>query len=176
MLPAPADRHGRLGLKLIAAFKFVKAASLVAAALGAMGLLRPRNARWAEAALEHLALSRGHRLASSLAARALPFLEHSSRRRIEEVAIGALLYAAVFAVEGTGLALGKRWAEYLTVAVTISFLPFESVALARHATAPRAVTLVLNVAVVVYLVWQLRAGRAGARGHGRQRAPALGPS
>ena len=43
-------------------------------------------------------------------------------RRIGEV---GFIYAALDLVEGTGLYLEKVWAEYLTLAITASFLPWE---------------------------------------------------
>jgi hypothetical protein len=41
------------------------------------------------------------------------------------IGIVALLYAGLFAVEGGGLWLAKRWAECLTIIATTSFVPFE---------------------------------------------------
>ena len=46
------------------------------------------------------------------------------------------------------------------MAVTISFLPIEAVALWYRWTLPRVGTIVLNGAVVVYLLILLKAGRA----------------
>ena len=34
-------------------------------------------------------------------------------------------YSALFLVEGTGLFFEKRWAEYLTIVATVSFIPVE---------------------------------------------------
>lgn len=149
-------RH--VGLQIIAAFKFLKAAALIAAGFAALGLLNPGNATWVQDWLERLALGQGHALASSIAARALALLDLAGPTRLHQLALGAFLYAALFLVEGVGLARQRRWAEYLTVVVTTSFLPLEIVALYRRWTLPRAGTLILNVAVVAYLVWQLREG------------------
>jgi uncharacterized membrane protein (DUF2068 family) len=157
---AGPQRH--VGLQIIAAFKFVKAAALIAASGGALGLLNPVHATWVEDWLERLALGRGHALASSLAARALALMDLAEPTRLREVAVGAILYASLFVVEGVGLARQRRWAEYLTVAVTTSFLPFEVDALYHRWTFPRAGTLILNVSVVLYLLWQLREGRRHA--------------
>jgi len=52
-----------------------------------------------------------------------------------------------------------RWAEYLVVITTGSLLPLEVYELSRRPDAARAVILVINVAVVVYLVRVLREGR-----------------
>lgn len=151
---APAPRV-RVGLELIATFKFIKAATLIAAGLATFGLLNDRLDQAAQDWLQHLALGHGHRLMSELAAKALPYLAETSGKRIAEVGIGAFLYAGVFLVEGFGLWRCKRWAEYLTVGVTASFLPFEIIAVAHRFTLIRATTLGMNVVVIIYLVWQL---------------------
>jgi uncharacterized membrane protein (DUF2068 family) len=61
--------------------------------------------------------------------------------------------------------LRKHWAEYFTVFVTGSFMPFEFYELAHHATAIRAAALAINALVVVYLVIRIHARtHAGHRG------------
>ncbi len=72
----------------------------------------------------------------------------------------AFLYAALFVVEGVGLWMARRWAEYLTIIATSSFVPFEVYELVRHVTWPRTVTLLINLLVVAYLVVKVRQ-RAG---------------
>lgn len=153
--PRWLPRGDRLWLDLIAIFKYVKAVTLIAAGLAAFGLLSPGLADSAHQWLERLALNHGHRLASQAAAKALHGLGGASGKRLVEVGVGAFLYAGVFLVEGTGLWRCKRWAEYLTVLVTTSFLPFEIVALAHRFTPIRAITLILNIVVVIYLIWNL---------------------
>ena len=76
------------------------------------------------------------------------------------VAIAAFSYAALFIVEGTGLILGRAWAEWVTVIATASFIPFEGYELVRRATAPRAIILVLNAVILIYLAWRIRLRRA----------------
>jgi uncharacterized membrane protein (DUF2068 family) len=55
--------------------------------------------------------------------------------------------------------LGKRWAEYFTIIATSSFLPLEVHELSRRVSSPRLVVFLLNVAVVVYVVIELRRNR-----------------
>jgi uncharacterized membrane protein (DUF2068 family) len=114
--------------------------------------------RW----LEQLALRPGHRLTTTFAELALPYLGRATSRHFMMIAIGAFLYAALYLVEGVGLWRCKRWAEVLTVWASASFLPLELAALLHKQTLPRAVTLALNVGVVIFLAWQLRISRADA--------------
>src|SRR5947199_1574525 len=77
-------------------------------------------------------------------------------RRLKEFSVGTFIYSAVFLTEGVGLALGKRWAEYLTIITTASLLPLEVYELAKHASVGKGVVLVINLAVVAYLIRELR--------------------
>ena len=85
-----------------------------------------------------------------------------SPHRLREISIGIFLYAALDIIEGTGLALEKTWAEYLTLILTASFLPWELFEIIRHITWLKVVLLSLNTAVVVYLVFHVQ-GRIRAR-------------
>ena len=65
-------------------------------------------------------------------------------------------------VEGVGLWLAKRWAEYLTVVATAAFLPYEVYELTKSVTVTKVGAFVINVLAVVYLVLAKRL--FGARG------------
>jgi uncharacterized membrane protein (DUF2068 family) len=54
-------------------------------------------------------------------------------------------------VEGIGLYLEKTWAEYLTLGITASFLPWEVFEIFRKLTVIRVSLLTVNVLVFVYL-------------------------
>jgi uncharacterized membrane protein (DUF2068 family) len=87
----------------------------------------------------------------------------TSNGKIHVVTLASFVYAAVFAVEGIGLFLQKRWAEYLTVVVTSSFMPFELYEVVHELHWQRVVALVLNAAAVVYLVIRLRSDSRASR-------------
>ena len=145
-------------LYLIAAFKICKGLLLLAVALGVLGVLR-RGAgeelyRWAES----FRVDPSNRFMHLVLARILLL----SPRQLEELDAGTFFYAAIFFSEGLGLAWRKRWAEYFTIVVTCSFVPLEVYELTRRATFSRALVLVLNLAAVVYLVFDLRRA-AGSR-------------
>ena len=158
--PDPAHPKGWIGLEVIAAFKFVQAALIVATGFGILGLLDPV---WAEATsrwLGELALDAEHRLIGAWAAQALPYVHDVAPRRLVTIALGVFLYAAVILVEGVGLWRCRRWAEYLTIVVTASFLPVEMFAIWHRLTMLRVLVFLFNALVIVFLVWQLRATRA----------------
>lgn len=151
-----AEIPGLTGLEIIAGFKFLQAATLIAAGLGALGLMNAGVSEAAQEWLERLALGSGERLAGMAANRLLPYFNAATPRQFGAIGLGAFLYAAVFLVEGVGLWRGKRWAEYLTIAVTTSLLPFEAAAVVNRVTLLRVATLAINLFVVAYLVWELR--------------------
>ena len=68
----------------------------------------------------------------------------------------------MFAVEGVGLVLKKRWAEYVTVITTAGFLPVEVYELFHHPRPAKVIVLALNSLIVVYLVWNLYRTRKSA--------------
>lgn len=72
------------------------------------------------------------------------------------VAAGLLAYGVLEGVEGVGLWLAKRWAEYLTVVATAAFLPLEVRELVKSVTATRIAALLVNIAAVAYLVMAKR--------------------
>ncbi len=90
---------------------------------------------------------------------------HARHSTLTWLAVGVAAYALVELVEGIGLWLLRRWAEYLTVVATAVFLPIEVHDLFKGVTVTRLVTFGINVAAVVYLViakrlFGVRGGRA----------------
>jgi uncharacterized membrane protein (DUF2068 family) len=74
-------------------------------------------------------------------------------------------YALLEGVEAVGLWRGLRWAEYLTFVGTALLVPLEVYEIVRKPTALKAFTLVINLAIVAYLVYAKRlfGVRGGAR-------------
>jgi uncharacterized membrane protein (DUF2068 family) len=74
-----------------------------------------------------------------------------SPHRLKEISYAIFLYAALDVIEGTGLVLEKAWAEYFTLILTGSFLPWEFYEIVRHVTILKIVLILLNLAVFIYL-------------------------
>jgi uncharacterized membrane protein (DUF2068 family) len=79
-----------------------------------------------------------------------------SPKQLKELSAGSFIYATLRLVEGVGLILRKRWAEYLVVIVTAIFIPLEIYELFRRFTVVRCVLLVANAGIVWYLAAGLR--------------------
>nr|MDQ2937646.1 DUF2127 domain-containing protein [Acidobacteriota bacterium] len=76
--------------------------------------------------------------------------------KLVEISAGTFFYAAVMLTEGIGLALHKKWAEYFTIFATGSLIPLEIYELTLDFSIMKIVVIAVNVAVVVYLVIDLR--------------------
>ncbi len=143
--------HGR-GLRLIAAFKLLKGLALLALGIGALKLLHKDVAAVVEHWVNIFQVDpHSHYIQLFLAK-----LSIVDDRRLKELSVGTFIYSAIFLAEGVGLALGKRWAEYLTIVTTASLLPLEVYELVKHVGIGKGVALVINLAVVAYLILELR--------------------
>lgn len=75
-----------------------------------------------------------------------------SPARLIQLGLLVLAYAALEATEMVGLWMSKRWAEYLTLIATTVLVPIELYELSLSVSVFKVVTLVINLAIVVYLL------------------------
>jgi uncharacterized membrane protein (DUF2068 family) len=68
------------------------------------------------------------------------------------IGLAAAVYALLEGAEAFGLWFQYRWAEYLTFVATFAFLPFELYELTKTVSALKVLALVVNVAILVYLL------------------------
>jgi len=99
-------------------------------------------------------------------------LDHGELRPL---IFGALAYAILEGVESWGLWKEKLWAEYLTVVATAALIPLEVYEIVHRVSPLKIVALVVNVAIVVWLVWAKRlfGVRGGHQAHVRMTAADL---
>jgi uncharacterized membrane protein (DUF2068 family) len=74
-------------------------------------------------------------------------------------------YSVLEGTEAVGLWLGRRWAEYLTFVATVIFVPYEIYELTKSVSALKVIALVINLAIVAYLLIAKRL--FGLRGGGK---------
>lgn len=146
---------GSRGLLLIATFKLIKGLGLLALGIGALRLLHKDVAAEIAQWLDVLRVDPHNRYIQML----LEKLGMVDDRKLKALSVGTFFYSALFLTEGVGLALRKRWAEYLTIISTASLLPLEIYEIAKRADAARIVVLLVNIAIVVYLVIEVRRTR-----------------
>jgi uncharacterized membrane protein (DUF2068 family) len=85
-------------------------------------------------------------------------------------------YALLEGAEAVGLWYQKRWAEYLTFIATTALLPLEIYELTHRLSPLKIVTLIINVAVVAYLLYAKRLFglRGGAKAEEEERRHDIG--
>jgi uncharacterized membrane protein (DUF2068 family) len=71
------------------------------------------------------------------------------------IASVSLLYALLLLVEGLGLWVEASWAAYMTVISTSIFLPVEFHEVIQHLSVAHVMVLLINMAIVIFLVAQL---------------------
>ena len=76
--------------------------------------------------------------------------------RLHLIGVVLAVYAVLEGVEAVGLWMQKRWAEYLTLVATAGLLPLEIYELYERVTALKIVALIVNLAVVAYLLYAKR--------------------
>jgi uncharacterized membrane protein (DUF2068 family) len=140
---------------LIGLFKLLKGLLLVAAGFGALKFLHKDLAASVNHWVDVLRIDPENRFIHPILAKIFAV----SPKQLRELSVGTFIYAAVLLTEGIGLLLRKHWAEYFTVISTGIFIPLEIYELARHFTAVKVLVLLINVAIVVYLIGQLRRER-----------------
>lgn len=156
-------------LRLIAVFKFLKATTLVATGIFALRLVHADIGTVLEKSVLKLGLDPG----SSLLNHAIQRICEIPQDKIWELGAISFFYAALFLVEGTGLWIAKRWGEWVTVTITSSLVPFEIYEIFLRPSAIKILVLLLNIAVVAYLVHRIIHEPRSNQAHGDStKAPA----
>lgn len=153
------------GLQAIIAYKLFKAVAELGLSLVAISLF-VRGAEAGAATLAEFILEHATRAWALKVATAIVL--STTTKNVEIAAFAAFVDAILSAVEGLALRAGSWWAPWLVVFATGSLLPWELLEILRRPTWVRALLLLINVAVVVYLV-------RSAKKHETQAAPVDGP-
>lgn len=155
--PARRDR----GLLLIALFKLGKSLLSLCVGIGIFHLMNRDLALTAQHLVHALRFDPESRFTTLL----LDKVDLIDAHRLRQFQVFAFGYSALALTEGVGLYLEKVWAEYLTLGLTVSFLPWELYELAQRPSWFRLSLLLINLAVLGYLLWYLRRkGAFGGRG------------
>lgn len=153
------DSHNGL-IRLVAVFKLVKAVLLIAVGVGVLRMVHADMADQVEHWVRMLGLNPGGKYVES----AIQAVTKLSPQKFKELGIGSFVYAGLFLTEGIGLWLERRWAEWFTVVITSSLVPLEVYEIFKHPTAVKIVVLVINIAVVAYLLYRIKTEPGGAKG------------
>src|SRR4051794_5012405 len=147
------DPHrSRIVLRLIAAERFLRGLLLLAAGIYLLSHRHTDFGRLADHLMRDVELDPRRPFLRHL-------IEHLHRLHAGTLVltgIAALGYGVLELVEGVGLWLDQLWAEYLTVIATALLIPVEVYELVRKPSPLKAGGIVVNLAIVAYLAWNLR--------------------
>lgn len=146
-------------IRTVAVFKLLKAAALIVTGIGILKLMHNDVAATLQQWIQAVHLDPGGRLVTRFIEKATS-LPH---QRIRDLGVVSFIYAGLFTTEGIGLWMLKRWAEWFTVIITGSLIPIEGYEIVHHTTAIRILVLLINIAVVVYLVVRIVHDRPARR-------------
>jgi len=147
MASAARPKHHNQWLILIAAFKLLQALLSVVIGIGALQLLHKDVGDELARLVDYLRFNPESRIINFI-------LDHASQLNdhvLRQIGAGGVGYAGLLLIESIGLYLEKTWAEYLTLAVTGSFLPWEIFELWLGLTLGKCALLVVNALVFIYL-------------------------
>ncbi len=151
-----AKRPG--GLLLIGIFKLTKSIFFFCVGIGALRLVHKDLSDEAMKLVTALHFEPEGRITSLL----MEKVDLIDPHRLRQIGFFTFAYSALALVEGMGLMLQKVWAEYLTLSLTVMFLPWEVWELFRRPTWVRLALLLINLAVLAYLLWILERKKRSA--------------
>jgi uncharacterized membrane protein (DUF2068 family) len=136
-----------LFIRLIAIERFVRGLLLIGAGIYLVGHTGTDIGKLANRIARAIELDPHRHFIRNLIAK----LGKLRRHEVLIFGIGALAYGVLEVVEGVGLWLEQRWAEWLTVIATSLLVPFELYELIHKPSLLKAGGLAVNVAIVIYL-------------------------
>src|ERR1700732_1147538 len=145
-------------LRLIALFKLLKATTLIAVGVGALKLVH----RDMGSTLDHWVAMSGLDPGNHWVERGIEKASNLTPAKVKGLGIVSFIYAGLFLAEGIGLWFMKRWAEWFTIIITSSLVPVEVFELYRHPSATKILVLIINVAVVIYLLYRIRSHKGAS--------------
>src|ERR1700692_242953 len=150
-------------LRAVASFEFAKGIFVLLIGLSAILLVHKDTWVIAESLLARLHLSNARHWAQLF----LDFADNLTDARLWAAAQLAFTYSALRFAEGYGLWKQRTWAEWIAFLSGTLLFPLEIRELLRGITVVRSVLFAVNIGVVSYMFFLLRAGRRERRLQGR---------
>jgi uncharacterized membrane protein (DUF2068 family) len=139
-------------LRAIATFELSKGVVVLLAAVGALSLVHRDAWDVAGSFLHLLHIGRHHHYVDVF----MKLADGVTDEKLWLVAAGCVVYSTIRFVEAYGLWRARAWAEWFAFAAGTVYLPFEIYELIRQVTAIRVGILVLNLAIVFYMLYLRR--------------------
>ncbi len=142
-------------MRIVAGIKFAKAVLLTGVGLGFFRAINHDLGETTRKVAYHLRIDPENRVFRIV----LEKVTDIDPKTLRTFGLISVLFAAELYIEGIGLWLNQAWAKYLVVIATAVFLPEEVGACFRNFTLERVGILIVNLAVlfyVVFVIWHRR--------------------
>jgi uncharacterized membrane protein (DUF2068 family) len=139
-------------LRVIAIFKLVKAVLFVCAGMGLLHYINQDVQEHLERVMDSLHVDVDNHIAKWC----LDQAGRLTNTKIVSLSAICFFYAMLFSIEGTGLYLRKRWAEWLVVIITASLLPLEAYEIWHKVTWLKILITAGNLIILGYLISVIR--------------------
>ena len=136
-------------LEVIGVLKLLKGGFFVALGFGLLRMIHRDLYMFAVQAVEALHLDPDRQAIATLLDKITLLNDH----RLKQLSAVVFIYAGLDFIEGTGLVLEKRWAEYFTLFLTVALLPLEAIKLIHHPNHWTLTILLVNILIAIYLAW-----------------------
>jgi uncharacterized membrane protein (DUF2068 family) len=146
-------------LRAVASFEFIKGIFVLLIGLSAILLVHKDAWVIAESLLTLFHINTDRHVAQLF----LDFADNLTDTRLWAAAQLAFVYSALRFAEGYGLWNQRTWAEWIAFGSGTLLLPLEIRELVRGITVLRSTVFMVNVAIVLYMFFLLRAGRRQRR-------------
>lgn len=145
----PQQKSHLQGLRTVAVVEIAKGLGAVAFGIWMLTFKQKDLGDMMANLLDRLHVDPAHEFAIKL----ISMADRITPEKVEIAAVIAFLYALIRFTEGYGLWNAKTWAEYFAMISGAAYLPFELWTFLRHPSWFHAVIILINVAVVLYIVY-----------------------
>ena len=161
---APREHgHTLQVLRGIASFEMTKGLVVLFATFGLLFLMGRDPWDTADGLLQILHISPDHHFAQAF----LDWADTLTDAKLWAVAAAAAAYSILRFVEAYGLWYARKWAEWIALVSGSLYLPYEIYKLIHRQSVFHIASLVINVAIVVYMAYLLWSGKSLHRMPGR---------
>jgi uncharacterized membrane protein (DUF2068 family) len=136
------------GVRTVASFEFAKGIVVVLAGLGVFSMRHKDIWGVAESFLEFLHANPHHHFVGIF----VDLVYRVSDVRLWKIAVVASIYVILRFIEAYGLWYIRPWAEWMAIASGSIYIPFELADVLRQPDWIRLLILLVNVAIVLYMV------------------------
>jgi uncharacterized membrane protein (DUF2068 family) len=160
-----AERHRRrAALRAVASLELTKGMVVLLLGFGAVSMVHKDAWDTAEALLRFLHVNPDHHHYAQVF---LNLADNVTDKKLWAVAAGAAVYSIVRFVEAYGLWLERPWAEWFALVSGALYVPFEAYEVVRRTTPIHVAVLVINLAIVFYMLYLRLLAQAEAARNGQ---------